>query len=211
MTKVFNIGVLVLASVLLSCNTQKKTTASSGGEEKKGNRRIACSQQTKNDSQPRLEWIIEDDSVLNGLTTMERPSSYKVYSLDSAQAKTFFRSFNDTSRKQERITMYLPLPAPHGCKAFNVSNSKVMNQKLKEKYPEIVTLQGVGADGKGDVRINYDGIRVKTQVNMNGEIILLNAVRHKGRTFYVAYARAASKDKKESFEESGTPANENNR
>lgn len=107
--------------------------------------------------------------------------------------------------------MYLPLPAPHGCKAFNVSNSKVMNQKLKEKYPEIVTLQGVGADGKGDVRINYDGIRVKTQVNMNGEIILLNAVRHKGRTFYVAYARSASKDKKENFEESGTPANENNR
>lgn len=212
MIRVFNIGVFVLASVLLSCNTHKKTTASSGGSDSKGDKKnIACSQQTKDDSQPHLEWIIEDTSVLSGLKTMERPSSYKVYSLDSVQAKTFFRSFNDTSRKQERITMVLPLPAPNECKAFIVSNSRVMSKALKEKYPELVTLQGRGTDGKGDARINYDGIKVKIQVNMNGEIVLINPIRHNGRTFYVAYARADSKDVKENFEETGTPANENKR
>lgn len=212
MIRVFSIGVFVLALGLLSCNTSRKTTASSGGGDRKGDKqKIACSQQAKDDSQPRLEWIIEDTSVLSGLKTMERPSSYKVYSLDSVQAKTFFRSFNDTSRKQEKIRMTLPLPAPNECKAFDVSNSRVMNKKLKEKYPELVTLQGRGTDGKGDARINYDGIKVKIQVNMNGEIILINPIRHNGRTYYVAYARADSRDKKESFEENGTPANENKR
>jgi hypothetical protein len=196
-------GVVIVALVLWSCGSAKKTTAS--GNKGKNGRQVAC---PVIEGQPQLSWYVESNLVLDSIK-MKQPPGAKVYSLDTTEAKEFFRLFRDSAGKYNKVLMTLPLPAPNECKTFDVSVSGVMNAKLREKYPEIIALEGRATNGRGDARINYDGHKMKIQVNMNGEIILINALRHRGRTYYVVYARAASTDKKEPFEESGKPQNEN--
>ncbi len=200
------LGVIVSTLISGSCKTGKKTAAV--GTNKDG-RQVACP--IKNEDQPHLTWYVEKTTLLDSMKMRLPTKEASVYSLDTGETKKFFALFRDSVGMNTRIVMTLPMPAPNGCKTFNVSVSKVMNAKLREKYPDIIALEGKGTDGKGDARINYDGHKVKIQVNMNGSVVLMNAARYHGNTYYVVYARNASPDKKEPFEETGTPHDENKR
>lgn len=200
-------GLIVSALVLGSCKTGKKTTTTTGTD--KNGRQVACP--VKNEDQPHLNWYVEKTELLDSLKMRIPSKEAKVYSLDTTETKKFFALFRDSVGMNTRVVMSLPMPAPNECKTFDVSVSKVMSAKLRQKYPDIIALEGKGTDGKGDARINYDGHKVKIQVNMNGSVVLVNAARYHARTYYVVYARPSSPDKKEPFEETGTPHDENKR
>jgi hypothetical protein len=194
------LGCLISGLVFGACGSAKKTTASNKG---KNGKQLACS---VNEDQPHLSWYVEKTELLDSFR-MKQPIApgARVYTLDTNSAKSFFALFKDSVGRKTKVVMPLPLPAPNECKTFDVSVSRVMNDKLREKYPDIIALEGKATDGKGDARINWDGHKVKIQVNMGGQVTLVNAIRYHGQTYYMVYSRASSPDKKEPFEETGVP------
>lgn len=198
-------GVLALVIISASCSSPKKTTtahtpAPAVNKQEPHRKNIACGGIMKDAKQPRLDWIIEDNSVLDSITTLPKPDGYKVYSLDTLQAREFFRQTKDTSQK---LSVVIPLPAPLGCRVYALSSSGVMNAKLAEKYPDLVALQGSDQQGASQLRLNYDGKWVKGQVLSGGKTYLVNPVRSNGVIYYMVYARSDSKEVKEPFEGGG--------
>lgn len=199
-------GVIVSALFIGSCKTGKKATSTTTSKSKDG-RQIACP--VKNEDQPHLNWYVEKTELVDSMRMKLPTKEVRVFSLDTTETRKFFALFRDSVGANTRMVMTLPMPGTNECKTFDVSVSRAMSAKLKEKYPDIVALQGKGTDGKGDARINYDGHKVKIQVNMGGSVTLMNAQRYRGKTYYVVYARSVSPDKKEPFEETGTRHDEN--
>lgn len=146
--------------------------------------------------QPHLDWIMEDNAVLDKMQTLTKPKSYKVYSLDSAQAKSFFNAAKTTGAKT-----VIPLPAPYECKSFSLSESGAMSDKLKAKYPDIVSLKGTDDDTKkSDVRLDFDGSKVRGQIIWAGEVYLITPVRGESGYYYMIYAKKDTGEKKQEFE-----------
>ena len=202
MKRIKGTSLVILALISLSCNSTRKTASISGTRANSPARKsIACGEQAKESSQPHLDWIIEENSVLDNVTTLSRPSSYKVYSLDSVQLRSFFHAAKGTPGKPGSVKTILPLPAPFECRTYAFSESNAMSQQLKEKYPDIVSLKGSDETGKADARLDYDGMKLRGQIMWNKEIYLISAIPNNGRYYYMVYLRSDSGEQKEPFEE----------
>jgi hypothetical protein len=200
MKKLYGTGLLVAGLLIVSCSgTKKGSTAQNNGSSTK--KKIACSEHKMDADVPHLDWIVEDNAVLEKMQTLTRPTNYKVYSLDSAQAKTFFNTAKTSGGKT-----VIPLPAPYECKSFSLSESGAMSDKLKAKYPDIVSLKGTDEDTKkSDVRLDFDGNKVRGQIIWGGEVYLITPVRGEKGYYYMVYAKKDTGEKKGTFETT-TPA-----
>jgi hypothetical protein len=204
MKRIKGTALVILALISLSCKSTRKTASATGtGNTATVSKKVACAEQVKESSQPHLDWIIEENSVLDNLTTLSRPSSYRVYSLDSLQLRAFFYSAKGTEGKPGNAKTVLPLPTPFECRTYALTESNAMSPKLREKYPDIVSLKGTDESGKADARLDYDGSKVRGQIMWNKEVYLISAVKNNGKTYYMVYLRSDSGDKKEPFEEQG--------
>ena len=193
MKRLYSIGLLVAGLMVLSCsNTKKGTTAQNGSVKKK----IACSDHKMDADQPHLDWIVEDNAVLEKMQTLTKPTNYRVYSLDSAQAKAFFNAARASKGKT-----VIPLPAPYECRNFELSESGAMSDELKKKYPDIVSLKGTDdATKKSDVRLDYDGNKVRGQIIWAGEVYLITPVKGENGYYYMVYAKKDTGETKKAFE-----------
>jgi hypothetical protein len=202
MKRITGIGLIALGLFSVSCSSTKKA-ATPAGNGAVTNANIACSDLQKEAGEPRLDWIIEKNSVLDNLTTLAKPSSYKVYSLDTNQMRSFFKAYKDAADKQAVLKILLPLPEPVGCRTYTLAESGVMPAKLKEKYPDIVSLKS--KDGTG-VRLDYDGLKIRAQVTEGADVYVFTPVRNNGTTYYMVYKRSETGEKKEQFEQKLVPS-----
>lgn len=196
-----------IAVVLASgaCGSAKKTAAS--GKNKKV-KKVACA---LNSTDPHLTWYIEDTALMDSFRS--KPPMWtggRLFSLDSNEVKSFFALFTDSLGRKVKTVMALPLPlpAPNDCKSFQVSIPVAMNEKIRAKHKERVSLEGKAMDGKGSARIMYDGRKLMIQVKVDSLNFMLSETKHRGQTFYVMHSRPAAPDKKPS-EKIGEPRNEN--
>jgi hypothetical protein len=194
--KEFKVVLCIFLMGVSSCAGSRKTAVDQeAGTQTEKKQKLACADVSKGISGVQLAWKTEENSVLNSLTNKAKPTSYKVYSLDSLQLGNFFRE----ARSKGNVSTVLPLPDPAGCRLCRLTESGVMPEELKKKYPDVVSLKGSDAEG-ADVRLDYDGRKMKGQVIVKGEVYLVNPVRSNDKTYYMVYRKLDSGDPKESFE-----------
>lgn len=132
------------------------------------------------------------------------PVRYRLYSLEQKQLDRFFAFFTnaaaDSSRSGEQI-LSVPLPGPIGCRFFRLRRSDVLSAALQQKYPNLIALRGLSEEGGNDLRLEYDGKKMKGQVIWQGQIYLIDPLEKDGAYVYVLYAKEDAGVRKRMFEE----------
>jgi hypothetical protein len=198
---------LVCLSLLLlgaSCSSSHKTT---GGNITAKNSTVPASCSNTGKSTTELSWV----GVAN-LTTAAAggkilPAQFETYTIDNNQLKAFFSA---AKQPDQRTIVSIPVPAPVGCQEFEVRSSSAVPPELAEKFPDMASLQGIGTINRaGDLRLDYDGSRLRGQVIWNGQVFLITPVESNGKLVYIIYDKSGSNEKKDAFEQPSNYRNGN--
>lgn len=171
-------GVIFLMSLVAfsACKSSSKLSQSSAGSP-------GC-MSTIAAGIPNIEWVEHGDDVLYDKDNpVMLPKEHKVFSVDNAQASAFF-----AHAKANPVEVAIPLPRE--CKVFNMKESGTISPELSKKFPGLVALKG-GEEktGKGDARLEWDGIKITGQVIWDDATYMVMPMQRSGRYYYLVYAK----------------------
>lgn len=168
---------------------------------------VACSNASSTGNSSRVAWLHAPKVDTSFVFPFPLPSKYGLYEIAAAELNGFFAFFkgraSDSAQVRESV-ISIPLPAPAGCQAFRVRHSDVLSPALQQKYPELVALRGVSAEGGHDLRLEYDGVKMKGQVLWQGQVYLvepLQPARTGDNYLYMIYAKEDAGIRKRMFEQ----------
>jgi hypothetical protein len=194
------VPVIIAFSILLftSCTSSKKTT------QKSGNARSSYCQNVPYEKEPAIGWQKATLPDMTAHTDVHLPKAYDSYMINDADLKAFFVY---AGQHKQKNSFSIPLPKPLGCQYFDVEDAGTMAPGLQAKYPDIVSLKGNGTNTKsGSIRLNYDGVQMRAEVNWNGSIYYVMPVKTDGNIIYLVYDKRDSGETKEPFEQKTDPA-----
>ncbi len=170
--------------VAVSCVSSKRMN---------NNQQIACA--SKHVEGVHLDWIIQKPADFKAPSNFQMPANYSLYTIDSIQLQRFFL------RNNASLKTLVPLPLQKECVIVSLTESGTLSEELKKKYPKMITLQGK-MDGAplSDVRIEYDGTKMKGQIKSGDHLYLITPVASGARIFYIVYDKATSGIPKQPFE-----------
>ena len=138
-------------------------------------------------NKPHISWYKQTDDVFKGAeNTIVLPAMHDVYGLDTQQLRTFFYA----AKKEGEVETAIPLANGVGCRVFTLKTSGAMNEELRKKYPDMISLQG-GESGtnNGDVRMDYNGRAIQAQIVIDGATYILKPVYVRNVYYYVMYRK----------------------
>lgn len=152
---------------------------------------------------PDLLWTSLPQSDTAGLFPFPKPLKYELYAVRPEQVRrffAFFRALPEDSSKAPDITLSVPLPHPVNCRRFSVRQSDVLSPALRQKYPDLIALRGTNPEAGGDLRLEYDGEKMKGQVLWQGQVFLLEPLQKDNGYVYLVYTKEDAGRKKRMFE-----------
>lgn len=183
---------LMLSSMVFTgCNTAYKATATP-----RQVNNILCGE----------EWLLFPDqphpffeelknSGSKSAPAIPLPKKYLEYRVSPDTLKAFF-SFLRIQKNGGII-----LPVNGRCEPFSLKISGAMPVALQDKFPDLVSLQGVGVNNKSaDLRLDWDGKQMKGQISINGSIFYLTPLQGNKEVVYIVYKREDSGEIKQPFE-----------
>src|SRR5690349_106988 len=84
------------------CSSSEKTTSV---KQKDGNNNVVCSNATKDNSYPKVEWMHVANPDKNDVKDFTLPAAFTTYYLDNTQLKAFF-----SEAKKEATIAYFSVP-----------------------------------------------------------------------------------------------------
>lgn len=171
---------------------------------------VACSNASAQDQSPRVSWSSAPIDTPQTLS-FPLPAKYSLYEIWGGELISFFAVFKNAtpdSAQARELTITIPLPTPAGCQAFRVRRSDVLSPALQQKYPDLIALRGVSAEGGHDLRLEYDGVRIKGQVLWQGQVYLVEPLyptRKGDKHLYMIYAKEDAGIRKRMFEQQIPP------
>jgi len=78
-----------------------------------------------------------------------------------------------------------------------------MNEVMKKKYPEIVSLKGTDENKQSDVRVEFDGGKVHGQIHWNTTIFMITPIVYNKRIYYLVYDAVDAPVARQPFEKEG--------
>jgi hypothetical protein len=135
---------------------------------------------------PHIGWYKKTDDVFKGMpNAVMLPAMHDVYAVDSQELHAFFYA-----AKAGNVETAIPLVNGIGCKVFTLKESGAMNEELRKKYPDMISLQG-GESGtnNGDVRLDYNGRAIQAQIILDGTTYILKPIYVRNTYYYVMYRK----------------------
>lgn len=122
------------------------------------------------------------------------PKQYKAYEVSADSLNAFFRA-----ARHKSCAMVIPMT--DGCEPFVMRVSEAMSPELRNKYPDLVSLQGNGVNNKAaDLRLDWDGRQLQGQLIFNGSTYLIAPIAGQDGIVYLIYDRNDTNEIKQPFE-----------
>jgi hypothetical protein len=133
---------------------------------------------------PNIEWIGQSDGVLYDKDNpVMLPKNHGLFSVDEAQASAFF-----AHAKANKVDVAIPFPS--ACKTFSMKESGTMSPELSKRFPALVSLKGGEAKtGKGDARLEWDGIKITGQIIWDDATYMIMPMQRGAKYYYLVYAK----------------------
>jgi len=130
------------------------------------------------------------------------PAKYIRYSVAKDTLQAFFKQLSTPGK-----TGGIILPIDKHCEPFTLRTSGAISAGIRQKYPDLASLQGNGVNTKAaDIRLDWNGTQMRGQITFNGAIYYIMSVAEKNETVYLVYNREDSGEVKQPFEEKKSPA-----
>lgn len=173
-----------LAIGMVSCAGSSKVTKVKQEQKGTERRKLSCGDLHVDMNTPHLDWHEENRSVLNKTDeVLVLPKDYKVYSVDSAQLSSFFSAIQGNSV----VTTVLPLPAPAGCRLFDVKN----DVKKDAAVPVGMTIASGESNGQ-KMTMSFYRNNLIAHINWFDIKYEMMTVKAGGNPFIIVYEKAAT-------------------
>lgn len=176
-----SVFILSVAIALASCKGSNKvaTVDDSGNITRK---KTACSKLHVDMNKPHLDWYEADKSILNKSNEiLVLPKDYKVYTIDTAQAREFFSALQNG----QILNTAVPLPAPADCQLFTVKKHRFKNEQ--KNIAGAVMAKG---DSKGqELVIGFYQNMIEANVNWFDIEYEIKAKKIQGIPYMIVYTK----------------------
>lgn len=186
------LALLICIAAVAGCGAPRKASQGFADQTTKP-KNIVCAAEWKNS--PHFNWVRVDASSL-ALPANMTPLTYKVFSIDTNQLRSYFAK--DVAER----SFVAPLPPPFGCMTGRLKASGVLAPELKKRYPQMVSLAGQAmSDANSDIRIDYDGTKMRGQLRIGADVFMLSPVFVGNRHYYIVFHKKDAAVKKQPFEQ----------